>query len=121
MRIIRFLFLLFIVGTSFVLGAFFFISHNKVIDFSALEHYNPGRPSILLDDEGNEWGRFQLDRREPIAYKAMPGHLINAFIATEDWSFFKHPGIALKGLFDKRDKDADPDAPGSWHPIRLIR
>ena len=80
------------------MGALFFIANNKVVDFSALEHYNPGQPSILLDDEGNEWARFQLDRREPIAYKDMPPHLINAFIATEDWSFFKHPGIALKGI-----------------------
>jgi len=97
-RIVRFLFLLFVTGMSFVVGAFFFIAQNNVVDFSALEHYNPGRPSILLDDEGNEWARFELDKRQPIAYKDMPKHLINAFIATEDWSFFNHPGIALKGI-----------------------
>ena len=81
-----------------MLGALFFIANNKMIDFSALEHYNPGRASILLDDEGNEWARFQLDRREPIAFEDMPQHLIDAFIATEDRAFFRHAGISFKGI-----------------------
>lgn len=68
------------------------------IDFTALEHYNPGKPTILLDDEGNEWARFQLDRREPIHCDQMPEHLINAFVAAEDWNFFHHIGLSWKGI-----------------------
>lgn len=83
---------------SFVLGIVFFIAHNKCIDFSVLEHYNPGRPSIVLDDEGKEWTRFQLDRREPIKLDQMPQHLINAFIIAEDRDFFNHGGISYKGI-----------------------
>lgn len=98
MRIVRFLFILSVISTSFVLGALFYFAHSKVIDFSALGHYNPGKPSLLLDDEGKEWGRFELDKREPIAYEQMPQHLINAFVATEDWSFFKHSGLSFKGI-----------------------
>lgn len=98
MQIIRSLFFLSVLSGAFGLGGLFFVAHNKVVDFSVLEHYNPGSPSLLLDDDGNEWGRFELDRREPIAYKEMPKQLINAFIATEDWSFFKHPGISIKGI-----------------------
>jgi len=97
-RIIRYFFLVsFLIGSS-ILGALFFVAHNKVVDFSALEHYNPGRASILLDDEGREWARFELDKRESIAYEDMPQHLINAFIATEDRAFFSHPGISFKGI-----------------------
>ena len=44
------------------LGAFFYAVNNKCIDFSPLERYHAGRPSIVLDDEGYEWTRFQLDR-----------------------------------------------------------
>ncbi len=98
MKIVRLFFFLLVISCAFVCGAIFFIANNKVIDFSALEHYNPGTPSILLDDEGNEWARFELDRRQPIAYNQMPKHLINAFVATEDWSFFKHVGISVKGI-----------------------
>jgi len=98
MHIIRSLFFLCLIGCSFVLGSLFFVAHNKGVDFSVLEHYNPGRPSIVLDDEGNEWARFELDRREPIAYKNFPKHLVDAFVAREDWSFFRHAGVSFKGI-----------------------
>src|SRR6266851_1898609 len=90
----RSLLILFFLGGSILLGSFFFVVQNHVIDFSVLENYNPGQPSILYDDEGNEWGRFQLDRREPIAFDKMPKQLINAFIAAEDRNFFSHHGIS---------------------------
>lgn len=83
---------------SGLLGAFFYAINNKCIDFSPLERYHTGRPSIVLDDEGNEWTRFQLDRRDPIHYDQMPLHLIQAFIAAEDWKFFEHHGLSWKGI-----------------------
>ncbi|MCK5632565.1 transglycosylase domain-containing protein [bacterium] len=98
MKIFRNFFFVVVVISSFVLGALFFVARSKVIDFSALEYYNPGSPSLLLDDAGNEWARFELDKREPVAYEDMPKHVINAFVATEDWSFFKHVGISVKGI-----------------------
>lgn len=81
-----------------IFGASFYIFTHHTVDFSPLAHYNPGHPSILLDDEGREWARFALDRREPIPLAQMPAHLKNAFIAAEDWNFFSHPGISLKGI-----------------------
>src|SRR5579885_1277524 len=83
---------------STILGGIWFITHNKCIDFSVLEYYQAGQPSIVLDDEGHEWTRFQLDRREPIPLEKMPKHLIQAFIAAEDWRFFEHAGISWKGI-----------------------
>ncbi len=79
-------------------GAVFYVCTHHTVDFSPLAHYNPGHPSILLDDEGKEWARFAIDRREPIPLSAMPTHLKNAFIAAEDWNFFSHPGISIKGI-----------------------
>lgn len=79
-------------------GAVFYIFTHHTVDFSPLAHYNPGHPSILLDDQGKEWARFALDRREPIPLNQMPTHLKNAFIAAEDWNFFSHPGISVKGI-----------------------
>ncbi len=52
----------------------------------------------MLDDEGNEWARFQLDKRKPTSIEHIPQHAINAFIAAEDWNFFKHHGISIKGI-----------------------
>lgn len=86
------------VAGAFLFGACFFVVHNYVIDFSILAQYHAGRPSILYDDEGNEWGRFQLDRRDPVEGIVLPQHLLNAFIAAEDWDFFSHRGISYKGI-----------------------
>jgi len=92
-----------VLGICFLLfaggiGALFCIMQYQWVDFTALEHYNPGKPTILLDDSGKEWARFQHDRREPIQFDEMPEHLINAFIAAEDWSFFQHSGLSWKGI-----------------------
>lgn len=84
--------------SAVIAGMALYVAHHKCIDFSALEQYDPGAPTILLDDEGTEWARFQLDRREPIAYAAMPEQVIQAFIAAEDWSFFTHAGISWRGI-----------------------
>lgn len=80
------------------LGAWLFVVHDFVFDFSPVAHYQPGRPSIVFDDAGNEWTRFGRDKREPVALDELPSHLIQAFIVTEDRQFFVHPGISLRGI-----------------------
>src|SRR3990170_5441410 len=97
-RLVPWFLIIFAVLATFILGAFYFIIEHQSVDLSALEYYNPGKPSIVLDDKGEEWARFELDRREQIAINCMPKHLINAFIAAEDWNFFAHSGISLKGI-----------------------
>lgn len=86
------------VGGSFLAGLLFFLVRYPCVDFSVLSRYNEGRPSIVYDDEGKEWERFQLDRRDPISIKVMPEHLIQAFIAAEDWAFFSHHGLSWRGI-----------------------
>lgn len=97
-RIGSYFFIVLALVSAFFCGALFFVIHNHSIDFSILAQYDSGRPSILLDDEGNEWGRFQLDRRDPVDGARLPQHVINAFIAAEDWDFFSHSGISWKGI-----------------------
>jgi len=80
------------------LGTVSFVVHNHLVDFSVLANYNPGKPSILLDDEGNEWGRFELDRREPVVLSEIPKHVQEAFIAAEDRGFFSHSGISWRSI-----------------------
>jgi penicillin-binding protein 1A len=85
-------------ASAIACGALFALFHNAWIDFTPLEQYRPGTPSVLLDDAGNEWARFELDKRKPIELDSLPQHLIDAFIAAEDWQFFSHPGISFKGI-----------------------
>lgn len=96
--IVRTFILLIFLSVAFCFGVFFAALNYQVLDFSVLEQYDPGRPSIVLDDQGNELFRFQLDRREPIQLNQLPQHVIQAFLAAEDWQFFSHAGISIKGI-----------------------
>ncbi len=97
----RLLFILFLGTTLLIsagLGIVFYASEHPWVDFSVLEHYNPGKPSILLDDQGNEWGRYELDKRQVRKLSQIPPCVIQAFVAAEDWQFFSHGGLSYKGI-----------------------
>ena len=97
-RIIDYFFVGLTLSGAFICGSLFFVVHNHTIDFSILAQYDSARPSMLYDDQGNVWGKFQLDRRDPVDGARLPQHVINAFIAAEDWHFFLHHGISWKGI-----------------------
>ncbi|MFA6527887.1 MAG: transglycosylase domain-containing protein [Candidatus Babeliales bacterium] len=81
-----------------LVGAFFFMVNSEIVDFSSLEHYQLSKPSVVLDAQGREMYRFELDKRTPITYDKMPDILIKAFVATEDHDFFTHSGFSLRGM-----------------------
>lgn len=83
---------------STLLGVICFVLHNHTIDFSALQQDVATKPSVLLDCQGRTWGYFQLDKRKYVALELMPEHLIQAFLVTEDRTFFQHPGISFRGI-----------------------
>jgi len=90
--------IVFFILASFFLGAFLYLVEIDWVDLSGIGHYSAARPSIVLDEEGRELCRFELDHREPITYDKLPPILIKAFVAAEDRSFFDHSGISLKGI-----------------------
>lgn len=97
-QLIRTIYIIIFIIFASLCGSIFFICNNHSIDVSKLEWHANGKPSILLDDTGNEWTRFQIDRRDPVSFDQIPTHVINAFIAAEDWNFFNHIGISYKGI-----------------------
>jgi penicillin-binding protein 1A len=84
--------------TAFFLGTISFFVHNHTIDFSSLQQNVEAMPSILLDVHGKQWGQFELEKRKYVLLESMPEYLIQAFLATEDRDFFKHPGISFRGI-----------------------
>lgn len=98
MRIVRFCFMLSILAGCILCACFSYLAHHNCISFAALERYNPGKATILLDHVDREWARFELDRRKAISIEQMPTQLIHAFLAAEDWHFYDHWGISLKGI-----------------------
>lgn len=96
--LLRCIFVVTLLASAAFSGALIYLYNNQHIDFSSLITCKHGTPSVLLDEKGNEWAKFQLDWREPIALQELPQHLIDAFIAAEDWAFFTHNGISIKGI-----------------------
>lgn len=98
MRIIHIIVTTLLILATFAAGCIVFIAEHPWVDFSALAHYQPGKPSIVLDEDGNEWARFQLDKREPIKLAHVPHTVIQAFLAAEDRAFYQHAGISWRGI-----------------------
>ena len=88
----------FILTLIFLLGVGCFFLHNHSIDFSRLQQDMGGKPSVLLDAQGQVWGMFQFDKRKYVSLEMMPEYVIQAFLVTEDRDFFKHPGISFRGI-----------------------
>ena len=90
--------IIFISLCAFIGGASLAFMHYITIDFSHIDHHIYAQPSIVLDNKGQEWTRFHIDYREPVSYEYIPHHLISAFLAAEDRSFFTHSGLSFKGI-----------------------
>lgn len=90
-------FFLFLLASTF-LGVICFVLHNHTIDFSSLQQDVAARSSVLLDCHGRPWGKFELEKRKYVTLEQMPEHLIQAFLVTEDRTFFQHPGISFRGI-----------------------
>ncbi len=96
------LFFIIFLGTTLLmsaaLGVIFYASEHPWVDFSVLEHYSPGKPSILLDDEGNEWGRYELDKRQVRKLSQIPHHVIHAFHSSRRLAIFLPWWLSYKGI-----------------------
>jgi penicillin-binding protein 1A len=79
-------------------GAVSYLLHNQSVDVTLFERYDPGKPTLVLDAYGNEWTRFAIEKREYISIEAVPKHVIQAFLAAEDWHFYTHCGLSFKGI-----------------------
>lgn len=61
--------------------------------------FNPALPTRLLDIKGRLITEFfSEEKREIVALKDLPQHLIDAFIVREDQDFWKHHGFSLRGI-----------------------
>lgn len=90
--------LLIAVAVMFVFGLVSVFAVVKYVkstlpSMTTLEDYQPLLVSKVFDRNGKMIGEFYRERRQLIAYKDIPKDLINAFLAAEDDSFFKHGGI----------------------------
>jgi len=67
-------------------------------ELGSLDEYRPALPSVVVDRHGRAIGEFASERRQLVALGALPAHVVNAFLAAEDESFYEHGGLDAGAL-----------------------
>src|SRR6516225_3087557 len=63
-----------------------------------LQDYKPNLITRVLDVDGNEVASFAKERRIVLPIEQVPKHVVDAFIAAEDGSFYEHTGLDYGGI-----------------------
>ena len=67
-------------------------------DVSTLQDVELQTPLRIYAADGNLIGEFGEKRRTPVSVEQVPQDMINAFLAAEDSSFYRHNGVNITGL-----------------------
>ncbi|TDN89338.1 penicillin-binding protein 1A [Salegentibacter sp. 24] len=76
----------------------YFGAWGELPSSTELRELKQNRATEVLAKNGKLIGKFYIFDRQPISYKELPPHLINALVATEDARFFEHDGIDKRSL-----------------------
>lgn len=89
--------IVFVAGLCFALGAAGgIVLLAKFGDFPPIGSAAAYRPSVtskIFDRNNRVVGEIYLEKRNLVPFKAIPPHVINAFVAAEDAKFFRHKGV----------------------------
>ena len=83
------------IGTA---AGFYFAFVRDLPDLRSVEDYRPPLASHVTDREGVPIGEFFVERRRLTPSGDIPDHVVRAFVAGEDSSFFEHSGIDLVSI-----------------------
>jgi penicillin-binding protein 1A len=88
-------------GVAAAAGAIFLLYRSIVQDLpdlEGIEDYRPPLASTVTDRDGRPIGEFFEERRRLVRLSDLPQHVILAFVAGEDDSFFEHSGIDVRSI-----------------------
>jgi penicillin-binding protein 1A len=89
--------LLFLGGAGATL-AFYLAFLSDLPDLRSVADYRPPLASQVFDREGRPIGVYYNQRRRLTAFERVPRHVVQAFVAGEDSTFFEHEGIDYQGI-----------------------
>jgi penicillin-binding protein 1A len=81
-----------LLGLALLIGAYFYVSAT-LPKVETLSDYRPPLITSIHADDGTVIAEYSRERRILVPYEKIPKTLIQAFVAAEDSSFFKHKGI----------------------------
>ena len=78
-------------------GVYLGLTHDlPQIEF--LEAYQPSAITRIYSSDQQLLDEIYIEKRDPVPLSDIPPMLVKAILATEDRRFYKHRGIALKGI-----------------------
>lgn len=94
--------LLILLGLSLFMSLLFISVYaglwGKLPNSNDLKELQQSQATEILSDDGTLIGKYYIFDRQPVVYKELPQHLINALVATEDVRFYEHSGIDQRSL-----------------------
>ena len=78
-------------------GIYLYLSPN-LPDVATLRDVKLQTPMRVYTREGQLIGQFGEQKRSPLPFEAIPEQFVEALLAAEDSSFFRHSGIDITGL-----------------------
>ncbi|MCK4502943.1 MAG: PBP1A family penicillin-binding protein [Desulfuromonadales bacterium] len=81
-----------LLGAALLVGAYFYVS-STLPRVETLSDYHPPLITRIYADNGAIIAEYSRERRILVPYEKIPKTLVQAFVASEDASFFKHQGI----------------------------
>jgi penicillin-binding protein 1A len=105
----KFLFLVFVLGLCFLLGAGAALAllsqFGEFPSIGSAAAYRPSVSSKIYDRNNRIVGEIYIEKRTVVPYQAIPKHVVNAFLAAEDANFFKHKGVDYTAIVRAALKD----------------
>ena len=105
-----------LVGTTAALVTVFILYYkfaDGLPDIPKVDEYWPPIVTEVYTDDGVLAGEFFSERRKVVPYERIPKRLVQAFIASEDSSFFDHQGVDVPGTLRAAFKTILKKASGS--------
>ena len=101
MRFLRFLLRMALLGALgglwLLAGVYLYLSPN-LPDVETLRDVRLQTPMRVYTREGDLIGQFGEQKRTPLPFDEIPPQFVQALLAAEDDSFFRHGGIDMMGL-----------------------
>jgi len=87
-----------LLGAALLIGAYFYVS-TTLPRVETLSDYHPPLITRIYADDGSIIAEYSRERRILVPFEKIPKTLVQAFVAAEDASFFKHQGIDFISIF----------------------
>jgi penicillin-binding protein 1A len=85
------------VGLGAIFGAYVAIKDN-LPNVADINSFRPKLITTVYTADGQLLKEFAEEKRVEVPYSRLPRSLVNAIVATEDPSFFRHGGVDLRGI-----------------------